>query len=208
MREPAPLPEPPHLPNPGTPMDWPLLLEFTKALAAPTAAIVVVFIASSRAVKGFRSQKLIERRLSWYEVTAEGLVKAAFRYRLAVQAPDDVDATNEANDALSLVMQQHSAALIYAERAGYTALNEWVSGISTLPPPRESSELVSEWFHQLSAVTASVLIEEARKEMRLPQIAPRERQRTPKQLQLLARLAAGLKQPKILEGERAGNSHS
>jgi len=48
-------------------MNWQLILEFTKALAGPIATLVGAYLVSRMALRTFRGQKTIEKRVDWYE---------------------------------------------------------------------------------------------------------------------------------------------
>jgi len=147
-------------------VNWPLILEFVKALAAPTAAVVAVIVASKRAVEAFRAQKLIERRLTWYEGMIEGL-KQADRGYLEAFISRRREVADAAWERLAAVDQLGFGAMMYADRDGVDAVLRWQERIAELASPREATVESARSFTLASADLATILTNEVRKDLRL-----------------------------------------
>lgn len=142
-------------------MNWPLILEFTRALAGPLAAVIAAFFA----VRAFRYQKLLERRLEWYAQAGRALLG----YQMMIikfPSEENKDAAREALDAqVQELLHLFMGAAMYADKKGYWAYSRFLTYLPTLPTQftSESSQAV---FEPVStALTA--LVNEIRKNLRI-----------------------------------------
>lgn len=104
------------------PEGWHLVVEFVKALAGPVAAVLAVWIASIRAVHGFRAQKLIERRLDWYEKVIKQLDVTARAYDSLGRDPQRPELRENVEREIKAMHALNDGALMYADSAGVRAL--------------------------------------------------------------------------------------
>jgi phytoene/squalene synthetase len=155
-------------------VDSPLVLEVVKALAPPVAAVLAVFIASDRAVRAFRYQKLIERRLDWYETAINALFKAPDSFQAMMEELDE-EAVRKALDAIQEISTLSHGSFMYAEKEGYQALIDWSSRVKALVPfPKDKPGRLdsARQFKKGCYRTARLLVHEMRKELRLRPFSP------------------------------------
>lgn len=70
-----------------------------KALAAPTAALIGITTAAVLAVRGFRAQKRIERRLKWYDEVLDAIDQVRTAYLAVAIDPDNLESKRAAAEA-------------------------------------------------------------------------------------------------------------
>jgi len=154
--------------RPGS-VDWPLVLDFVKAVAAPLAAVVAVFLASRLAVRGFRSQKLLERRLDWYEKMVAQLWATSSAYWEAALPGEELERDKLGAKAFrsgkALLVLAHQSAL-YADTSGHEAValfvTEW-GRVGLADPTIEGHNDIQTACKRL----ADALATEMRKDLRL-----------------------------------------
>jgi hypothetical protein len=155
------------------PEGWHLVLEFVKALAGPTAAVLAVWIASSRALRGFRVQKALERRLDWYESMIQALAKAAMKSS-ALTSPEgtELERRIEADRAITDAVLLSGAAEMYADAEGVRAMDAFAVAAKLLEDDKQFTKDEAKAFLVSCAVAAGVLSEETRKDLRLRRVRP------------------------------------
>ena len=140
-------------------------LEFAKVLAP----ILAVSIGAFWAVRGFRKQKQIERRLSWYEDMVKQLTRTGDAVALAAVHGGVATARDEVSILLSLTYQ----GLMYVERGGVAAIEELIDSLKVLQGrdsiPSGSAVKVVAACH----VTMTRLVIEMRRDLRLVPRWPR-----------------------------------
>lgn len=158
-------------------VNWPLVLEFLteipKAFAAPLTAVVVAWFA----VRGFRRQKAIERRVDWYEKMHRSLAGTANAYALAAYMDDSKDARNAAAQAASNELAfLCTGGFMYADQRGFEAMQRLYEGMAHLqvgvgigPIAPSTADAVGDMCNR----AADVLAQEFRKELRLDEVTPR-----------------------------------
>ena len=109
----------------GCNIDWPLLLQFVKALAGPAATVVAVGLVSSQALRTFRGQKTIERRLDWYERLLRqidhvvvALNAAGLRWKLAKDQAETKAAAGDFGKAVDDLRDLFDSGFMYATATG------------------------------------------------------------------------------------------
>lgn len=142
-------------------MNWPLILEFTKALAGPVAAVIAALFA----VRAFRYQKLLERRLEWYAQAARALLG----FQMAISKfplEENKDAAREALDVqVQELLHLFMGAAMYADRKGYWAYSRFLTYLPSLPTrftPEDSKAVIEPVSAALTA-----LVNEIRKDLRI-----------------------------------------
>ena len=155
-------------------IDWPLVLEFTKVLAAPLAAIIV----ARQAIKSFRHQKRIERRLEWYERIHRklGMVGRSFARAGAIQDAKRIEREEAAYRAGQELAEVADDAWLYAEQSGFEAVQRLSEGMTSAYVDRVKGKIsfseMADRVAQLSSVTANSLANEARKELGAALVKP------------------------------------
>lgn len=157
-------------------VDWQIVLEFVKALGTPAAAVFGIWLASHLAVKGFRKQKTIERRLDWYERIHRDIARLKHAHVRSALPADSVDEATRKE----VVTQVHDALYQLVATAGEASLYAHQKAFQTVWNLRLSLQsLDEEWEHRPqttqkieSAVcllqnASDVLAEEIRAEMGL-----------------------------------------
>lgn len=153
------------------PEGWHLVLEFVKALAGPAAAVLAVWVASVRAVHGFRAQKLIERRLDWYVemMTAARAVVIAF-HRAADRrdsGADSSEAVVAAVDAWHRAVAATVGGVLWADARGADAVIDYTQQLDRMEPPGSASREQIRALSTASQDLVTILVSEVRKDLRL-----------------------------------------
>lgn len=92
------------------------VLDWVKALAPPLAALGGVWLAATRALLSFRTQKEIERRITWYETLLVDLNKATALVTAYTQSPSPpAEMLRDLNTALVKLGEVNSLAPLYAD---------------------------------------------------------------------------------------------
>jgi hypothetical protein len=166
------------LEEPVNPDEWKLVLEFVKALAAPTAAVVAVVTAARMAVRGFRAQKLLDRRLDWYEAMISLLWDTSSAYwqaALPAEEKERLKAGSNAFESGTNLIRLASKSALYTDPEGHEAvvafLSRWRDGIVGRDPSLEIHAKVQE----VCISTSNALEREMRKDLRLAGLARHER---------------------------------
>jgi hypothetical protein len=161
-------------------IDWVLILEYVKALAAPIATVGAVVLVARLAVNTFRDQKAIERRLTWYEGMHHLLGETADAFAIATHPSSSVDVdrartriarVNEIATKLGLLSGD---AWLYADQEGLDAVQRLTAVMTeTLSAgaitPDRSSRIV-----KLCLVTAASLSHGMRKHLGLKALRGRD----------------------------------
>lgn len=109
-----------------------LALEFLKAIAAPLAAVCCVYLAARMGVRGFRRQKLLERRLDLYDSLVKHFNEVEREVRWAVREPESVEQRARAGAAISAAMTLSISVQMYLDRTGSDALDVWGAAMKGL----------------------------------------------------------------------------
>lgn len=149
-------------------VNWPLVLEFVKALAAPTAAVIVAWTAAKLAIRGFRSQKLIERRLDWHESMFERLQRTATAFNRA-SISGRKDHVEEAHEALAELLLLSMTATLYADQQGLFAVTKLIADIE-LPDSMQITPSIAEMVQQACTQAMEVLAAQLRNDLKLPRL--------------------------------------
>jgi len=150
-------------------VDWPLVLDFTKALASPIAAVTAVYLGGRLTIRGFRAQKLIERRLNWYEQASESIAEMLLTADRAIYSGEETEVEN-ARHAAFQAMECCVKAPIYAEKVGLDAMMIWLSRVR----PLVASALSKNTVEQLRSACADVrfsIANEIRADLRLSPVS-------------------------------------
>lgn len=107
-------------------INWPLLLEFVKALAAPVAGVASVVLVSYLGVGAFKRQKAVERRLEWYDQaycllgrTGKAFAVASIWNKHDTEGKAYFDAAMESSQALGDHLEQ---SWLYADQGAHDAV--------------------------------------------------------------------------------------
>jgi hypothetical protein len=153
------------------PEGWHLVLEFVKVLAGPSAAVLAVWVASLRAVHGFRAQKLIERRLDWYVemmTTARAVVIALQR------AVDQRESGADTTEAVATAAEEWNRAVavtvggvLWADARGAAAVIDYTEQLKRIDPPASAPREQIRALSTASQKLVTILVSEVRKDLRL-----------------------------------------
>jgi hypothetical protein len=155
----------------GYVIDWHLLLDFVKALAPPVAAVTGVWLAGQLAVRGFRRQKMIERRLNWYDEVLERLEEMVVTAEKAVTALGDEALLTEARTAAYSAIRSVSKAHVYAERSGFDALAKWGEEVHPIVTSALTPDAVQRLRAKCSEISVALSVE-VRSDLLLKQLYP------------------------------------
>jgi hypothetical protein len=114
-------------------IDWLLILEFSKVLAGPAAAVAVVYLG----LRNFTRQKTLERRLEWCERAVRELqnlqrVTARFLGPIpSAKKPPDNE-WKELTDTMDKVSDTMAETLLYGTQDAYNMMYEWEQMIGVL----------------------------------------------------------------------------
>ena len=112
----------------GCGIDWPMVLAFTKATAAPVATIASALIISAFAVRTYRKQKALERRIGWYEATHRILDQVKTHYWMWNPTPDEFQKGEgqpidpNLGQLVAELQSQVETSWLYASRRGFEAI--------------------------------------------------------------------------------------
>lgn len=170
-------------------VDWPLVLEFLKVLASPAATLTAAFLVAHFAVRTFRRQKALERRLDWHERAVRLLSKTAdlaMEYRAALELKFPESAVTFLSALLSSraeLFALFADAEIYATQDAYDEIQGFLKKLDTLSArmnglqPGEELQWAKE-FIRLCLDAERSLAKDARLVMYLPPLR-RDRQLPP-----------------------------
>jgi hypothetical protein len=147
------------------PEDWQLVLEFVKALAAPTAAVIAVVTAARLALRSFRYQKLLERRLDWYEAMLTALSNAYLAYARTIRENRHDTAEDEAIAAIRSATELATKATLYADASGVTAMHKWVQEAVALFGPFDPTPESFARFEAACGAAGGTLTTEMRRDL-------------------------------------------
>lgn len=161
-------------------VDWPLVLEFTKALAGPVATVTSVVLVARFALSKYRTEKVTERRLQWYDAALsklgeatdvfgklEGAIRAGNREQGAELYP-------QALRMISVLAAHFEQALLYAPQSSIDVIQRAMKEMTALQrksyePTGTTPEIVRELAMECM-VAAAKLSEDARRELGIPQV--------------------------------------
>lgn len=155
-------------------VDWQLVLEFAKVLAAPLAAIIV----ARQAISSFRKQKLIERRLDWYGSIHRklGAVGRAFARAGGINDAKQREREEDAYRAGQELAEMTDEAWLYAEQSGFEAIQRLTEGMASAYVARTEGRIsfahMAEQVTNLSRLVSNALANEMRKELRVSPVRP------------------------------------
>ena len=134
-------------------------LEWGKVLAAPIAAMIIAFVAPLMALRGFRRQKLAERRIRWYETMIQRLhrVRDSYSEFRNLGEEETVVARQRVFSASRVAM----LAGMYAEPAGVYNSREWYEKMPLGPDalPTTSPGECEEIFEECLKLEHSLIVE-------------------------------------------------
>jgi len=155
-------------------IDWRLVLAFTKALAGPLATLVGAYVVSAMALRTFRGQKTIEKRVEWYERLYKQLdtLTAALTNlgaELEHSGTSRVAALQRAQEATGGMGTVCDEGFVYASRPVFKAIEEFFHALGIFNQA-QSRGLTAEDVAALRASSinlSTVLSQDVRKDMGL-----------------------------------------
>jgi hypothetical protein len=141
------------------PVDWPLVLKFTEALAEPVAIVIAVVVASKYGTQAYARQKLLDRRTAWSEALSKRLADLGHIYRLASVDPSMLP---EARDAFRAALHEVRLGIQYVTPAWRNELNAWIDAADGLISMGTPSLGAIEDLQQRAADLISVVFSESR----------------------------------------------
>lgn len=153
-------------------VDWPLVVEFLKAVLGPVTVVVVATLA----IRNFRAQKLIERRLDWYEKTYRALGRTGplFAFEARVEPSRRDDYVQRADKAAQELAELMTEGWLYARQSGFEALQRAHEDIARIlstskrPMPVEAADEIGD----VCNILAIALAKEMRNELKAGDVSP------------------------------------
>lgn len=155
---------------------WEVGLELAKVVITPIATVAGAFLVAVLGIRGFKHQKIIERRLDWHERlhraiegTADSYARAAYANRInATDAGEKWKAANEEAKRLTAIVGE---SWLYASQEAFGIVDqlqkdmmslhtEYMTDSATL-----SEEAKATLMHASAALSAAV-----RKELGIPEL--------------------------------------
>jgi hypothetical protein len=141
-------------------VDWPMLLEFTKALAPPLATVGAVFIVAREARLTFLRQKVADKRFAWHEEMhsiIDELHKAYIRLEIAGRAKENIQGPAHEIGAIGLrFVTIADKSWLYAGPKGFLLVQQL---ITRLAETRDTE--ITKGFSQSHVAVVSDLLENA-----------------------------------------------
>lgn len=115
-------------------VDWPLALEFTKALAGPIATVAVVVVVARQARLTFLRQKVAEKRFDWHETVhsvLDELHKAYIDIQIAGERKESIEPAVNAMKAIGLrFLKIADRSWLFAGPRGFHAVQQLISQLA------------------------------------------------------------------------------
>lgn len=147
------------------PVDWPLVLKFTEALAGPIVTLVAVLVAARMGVNAYRDQKLLDRRLDWLGAMLariDAVQSAVTDMTIGARrtSPEQVEATQK---LMGVTLDELGAGLYLVDRPLARALTAWTVIVRDIPTV-ENADRIKDACQALRIE----LLRELRRELRVP----------------------------------------
>lgn len=117
-------------------IDWSLVLEFTKALAAPIATVVAVFVVARQARLTFLRQKVTDKRFEWHEEmhgVLDELHRAYIDIEIAGRAKQPITPAVNAMKAVGLkLLKFGDRSWLYAGPRGFHVVQQLITQLAEL----------------------------------------------------------------------------